>query len=243
MLNYVISFILNNYEESVQTFILIVHLKRNFDTTNKGERGKNKKSNLAKGDKIYSQPDVDDDNVNQMFIDNLNGKNISLKDILNKSVKELFDDNQENINLKTEFTRTLTSYIYKKFNNNNLVGYNNNIIKENYIPKIVKYFEGNGRSYKEDIIEAETVLIGNDLKEQTKVLIPKIFEIQYINKSSVDIISIIIDYIKENIFNKYLTNVFDIMEDNNFLTTLLFLYESDQKLISEDVIEQIKRSI
>ena len=69
---------------------------------------------------------------------------------------------------------------------------------------------------------------------------PKIFEKNYINKNSVDIISIIIDYIKEEIFNKYLKNVFDIMEDNNFLSTLLVINESDEKLLNEDAVKQIK---
>ena len=41
------------------------------------------------------------------------------------------------------------------------------------------------------------------------------------NKDKIDIISCILDYIKENVFSKYLKLIFDILEDNNFLSTLL----------------------
>ena len=43
----------------------------------------------------------------------------------------------------------------------------------------------------------------------------------YVNKDKIDIISCILDYIKENVFAKYLTIIFNVLEDNNFLTTLL----------------------
>ena len=45
--------------------------------------------------------------------------------------------------------------------------------------------------------------------------------INYINKNSIDIISCILDYIKEYIFKKYLEIIFNVLEDNNFLTTLM----------------------
>ena len=46
-------------------------------------------------------------------------------------------------------------------------------------------------------------------------------EYYYINKDSIDIISCTLDYIKENIFKKSLLYIFKVLEDNNFLTTLI----------------------
>jgi len=43
----------------------------------------------------------------------------------------------------------------------------------------------------------------------------------YMNEDKIDIISCILDYIKENVFAKYLKLIFEVLEDNNFLTTLL----------------------
>ena len=43
----------------------------------------------------------------------------------------------------------------------------------------------------------------------------------YINKNAIDIKSCILDYIKENIFKKYLQYIFKVLEHNNFLTTLI----------------------
>jgi hypothetical protein len=47
------------------------------------------------------------------------------------------------------------------------------------------------------------------------------FREKYINKDNIDLISCILDYIKENIFKTNLEYIFKSLEHNNFLTTLL----------------------
>ena len=42
-----------------------------------------------------------------------------------------------------------------------------------------------------------------------------------INKNKTDVISCVLDYIKEKVFSKYLRLIFNALEDNNFLTTQL----------------------
>ena len=60
------------------------------------------------------------------------------------------------------------------------------------------------------------------------------FKENYVNKDKIDIISCILDYIKEKIFEKYLNIIFVVLEDNNFLTTLLEINKSTYKLDIND---------
>jgi len=61
-INFIISTLKNNYTDEEIKFIFIVHIKKIMDKKRK--------------EKIYSIPDIDE-NVDQIFIDNLNGLNIS----------------------------------------------------------------------------------------------------------------------------------------------------------------------
>ena len=49
------------------------------------------------------------------------------------------------------------------------------------------------------------------------VLSKKMLKENYVNKDKIDIISCILDYIKEKVFVKYLNHIFAVLEDNNFL--------------------------
>ena len=77
--------------------------------------------------------------------------------------------------------------------------------------------------FKNKIIEKAKELIekDKDSPEDCKSIVNKMFKENYMNKDKIDIISCILDYIKEKIFSKNLKLIFDILEDNNFLTTLL----------------------
>jgi hypothetical protein len=80
MIGYLLSFIEVNFEENKEIkFIFIVHIKRNFPALqNEGK----------KLDKIYVVPDINPD-INQLFIDNLNGSNIKLQEILPESKEDI----------------------------------------------------------------------------------------------------------------------------------------------------------
>jgi len=71
-IQFVSDYIMNYYKDDGYNYIFLIHIKRRFinDKQNK--------------DRIYSIPNVNED-INQIFIDNLNGpSNITLKDLLTK---------------------------------------------------------------------------------------------------------------------------------------------------------------
>jgi hypothetical protein len=64
----------------------------------------------------------------------------------------------------------------------------------------------------------------------------------FIGKNSIDIISCLLDYIKEQIFAKYLKYIFDILEDNNIITTLLEIKKNNNNVLNKDIIDQLRNN-
>jgi len=148
-------------------------------------------------------------------------------------------------NLDKEFIETLTNFVYdklsekskielnqnsrmsdlstfltKKYGGNNKVGYAN---EEKYNDEIINYLMYIDPDFKNKIIEKAKELIetDKDAEDDCPSLINKMFRENYVNKDKIDIISCILDYIKENVFAKYLNIIFNDLEDNNFFSTLL----------------------
>ena len=86
--------------------------------------------------------------VNQLFIDNLNGKKRVLDDLLNKPIKEILKNDY--IDLNKEFKVILRNYLNK--NVKYLYGDEENINLDNYIQKLEIYFENNDQ-FSQDIID------------------------------------------------------------------------------------------
>ena len=208
-IQFISNFIIKNFKEDKYNYLLIIHIKRNF--------------NLDINESIYSIPDINP-NINQIFLDNLNSKRIKLQDFLEKNIIDIMNDH-ELIDLDREFKRSLTSFVYRELiekstNTNNSYNEIGILNEDNYIDEIINYMDEK-EDFKNKIINKAKELIKNDKEAQgnCKSLLEKIFK--SINKNSVDIISCLLDYIKEKIFSEYLIYIFKALENNNFLTTLV----------------------
>ena len=273
-IQFVSNFIFKTYSEKEDyRYIFIVHIKRNFDFENKEEKKddknaqdkktdtieENKKQNSKssqnkkadkkkdekKSDRIYSIPNINQD-INQLFIDNLNGNDIKLKDLLEKTIKEILDDNDELMNLDKEFKRALTNFVYREFieknkkrNVGNLRNKNNLLNEDNYNEEIIKYMEEDSDFKKKIIDKAKNMIdINNEARGDCKSLVDKIMK--NMGKNSLDIISCLLDYIKEQIFNKYLLYIFKALEDSNFLTTLVEIKKDKDNNLDQSLIDLLK---
>ena len=226
LIQFISDFIISNFKDDKYKYIFIIHLERNFDF-NKKER-------------IYSIPDINPD-INILFIDNLNGSQIESKDLLKKDIKSIMDENDKLMDLENEFKRSLIIFVNKELNekNRNKRNYNdkNSFINEdNYCEEILKYMDVD-KYFKQKIIEKAKKLIEID-KGNFKNLIDKIFI--NINKNSLDIISCLLEYIKEKIFSEYLIHIFEVLENNNILTTLVENKNGNNNNLDEDIITQLK---
>ena len=136
-ISFLISFIKNNYINEnyiLNKFILIIHIKRIFEENN----------SFNEKNKIYNVPDIDK-NVYQIFIDDLNGKNLQLDKILNNSVDEIINDKY--FDIKAKFISSLKKFI--QANLNKLKGKNKYINKDNYLENLEKLIKN--EDYEEKI--------------------------------------------------------------------------------------------
>ena len=201
-------------------YIFIIHINRNFS---------------EKSERIYSLPDINPD-INQIFIDSLDSNNsINLKDILLNDFKEILENKRVELKLDEEFYKTLKNFLNKELDANGTLDND----KIEYIKGIINYIKEED-SIKDKIIEVAYKLIDeNKEDENCNDIIEKIYKDKRINKFTVDIVSCIIEYIKEEIFNKYLKIIFKILEDNNILTTLSDLNQSDFNDINKEIVKGI----
>ena len=229
-IQFISNLIIKNFNNDNYKYIIIIHVKRNFNP------------DISKP--IYSVPDIDP-NINQIFLDNLNSKNIKLLELLEKKISDIMNDH-ELIDLNKEFKRTLTSFVYRELIERSTITNNpdtNNekslLNEENYIDEIINYMDEE-EEFKNKIINTTKELIKDDkvAEVECKSLLDKIFK--NINKNSIDIISCLLDYIKEKIFSEYLAYIFKALEDNNFLTTLVEIKKNNFDKIDREIINQME---
>ena len=241
-IQFISEYIKKNYKDDNYNYVFIIFIQRNF----------NSQTNST----IYSIPDIDPD-IEQLFIDNLNGENnIKFKD-LKKDIKDIMTDNSKYMSLDNEFNRLLANFVYKcliekrnqinasSFNNrdNNRIFINDYPLKQkdiSYLTEIQRFIENNN-SFKTKIInKAKTFIDENkSIEGNSQKLIDKIMRNYYIGKNSLDIISCLLNYIKEEIFGKYLMYIFNALEDNNIFTTLIEFQNNKNKEIEDSIINQL----
>ena len=94
-------FINNYYKEDEYYYIFIIYLRRNFN------------SDKTENQKICSIPNIYD-NINQLFIDNLEGPEVTLYSLLNKTIKDIMFSEDAFSDLDKEFKESLIDFVYDK---------------------------------------------------------------------------------------------------------------------------------
>jgi len=99
-----ISDYINNYcKDDDYKYIFIIHIHKSFKIEKKTKKEK----------AIYSIPNIYN-NINQLFIDNLQGSDISLKDLLKKNIKDVMFNTDSFRDLDNEFKDILVILYMKK---------------------------------------------------------------------------------------------------------------------------------
>ena len=226
-IGFLISFVINNYykNENIK-FIFIIYIKRNFRINQEKE-------------KIFAVPDINSD-IYQLFIDNLNGKEIKLNEIISDPIQKLLEEDL--IIIGEKFHNALNEFTYD--NLQKLYGDNDIITENNYLAKLEN--DDSFKVIKEIIIEKIKEIINGENGNSISI-IEKIYKAQYINADTIDIITVIKDYVEKEIIFKYIYLILCKLEDNNILTSLLVL-NSYTKLakndeLKETIIKMIKQYI
>ena len=204
-IQFISDYINNYYKDNNYNYIFIIHIHRSFKIEKKTKKEKT----------IYSIPNIYR-NINQLFIDNLQGSDISLKDLLKRNIKDVMFNSNAFKNLDNEFKDILVNFVYeeieKKKNQkkeksiltnvspylNKKYGGKSNISdinKEKYSNEITRYMLKD-IEFKNDLIKKakELIEIDKDAQGDCQSLANKIFKENHINKNTIDIISCILDY-------------------------------------------------
>ena len=248
-IQYVSEYIKKNYKgnkdenkDDKYKYIFIIHIQRKF---NKEEKSI-----------IYSILDIDSD-IEQLFIDSLNGPDIQFKDLLKKPIRDIMSDNSAYMNLNDEFNKLLESFVYKELNekrnqsNQTVLSIIKELNKSNndiplkqkdnkYCSELIKYMENNPY-LKEKIINKAKNFLSEDrsVAGTSQKLVERILQKNYIGKNSRDIISCVLNYIKEEIIIKYIKYIFTALEDNNVLTTLIEIQNDKNNGIDSSIIREL----
>ena len=201
-IHFVSEYIKKNYKEDGYKYIFIIYIQRNFGLEFNGY--------------IHTIPDIDPD-INQLFIDNLNGPNINFKDLLKKNIKDILNDYSAYIDLNDEFNKIFQNFVKEK---SNKIGNKENIspfnIKDQNKDLIDNYS-------KEKIIEKAKYLFSQikSNENNSQKLIIRMLLNGFIDKNSLDIILCLFKYIKEVIFGKLFNYILNTLEDNKLLINLI----------------------
>ena len=152
-----------------KVIIIIIHLKRKF----------------KKEDKIYKNyfiPLISD--YNQIFIDNLNGINLKITDLLLKSNNQLLFNN-----ILINFNQIFNENLYYAFMLLNHKFLDSDENEEGYIEKCINYIKEN------EVIQ--NIIINKIQKYHTQIISNIFYKNNIIKKNSSDFISIISTYLKE----------------------------------------------
>ena len=195
---------INKIEDEDKYFIFTINIQRKFD--------------LKKDIKLTTIL-ITDEEMNQIFIDNINGTELTLKDIDGKNINELIEKNFMDPN-KIIVEGMLNFFAENK---NEQIGKYKGINNITFLSQF-KIFLENNEELKYKIKKIILEKIG-----KTKNIVKMIFEDKTINQNTIDFISSIIEYMKKG-FNKELEAFLKKSENNNFFTILFMLnvkYEKD----------------
>ena len=227
MIGFIISFIMNNYSKNENKdlkFIFIIHVKRNFKVDPPNE-------------KIFAVPDINPD-IYQLFIDNLNGPDIKLSEIISNPIEKLRD--KDLLNIEDEFGNALAKFVHN--NLKHFYGESDKINNESYLDLLEELFKDDKfRDLKKCIIKKIETYIDNP-EENSISIIENIYNCGYVDKNTVDLITVIKEYVKNEIISKYINIILCKLEGNNILTTLLVL-NNNANLINDELKESVKDMI
>ena len=211
--NYYSNYYIND-ECKTKKYIFTIHILRQFEKNRKKKNKKTKKNKYKYNPISYTSNDVQ-----HLFIDNLNGSEITLNDInneINKNNVNGFIHN--NLNINKEFCSIALDFYFEKIKDIN--SSTKGIDYHNFIDKMEQYLEKKDDEYKQEIIEkinniiTTRIRIGNVLK--------KMYEDNYVKNRSIDIASTLSKYILY-IYKQYALEILNIIENNYFLTTIMVI--------------------
>ncbi len=160
---------------------------------------------------------ITNENINQLFIDNINGAELSIKDIEGKNIEDYI--NKGYLDPKKLILEEMFKFYGEK--KDEQMGKYKGIDTNNFIQEFKNFIE------KSDLVKEIQKIILSQMKKNEKI-VDLIIEKKSINQNTIDFTSAILTYLKEE-FQKILKILLGKAENNNFFTTLFMLNKDKEK--------------
>ena len=234
------NYIKKNRIQNKKIIIYTVHIKRifiddltytstlssnnnSFESIDNNDDIMSKKSNI----KITSTISHLEEGINQVFIDNINGREILITQLMKKKIRDILND----INLKDVVQKE--SYHFLIQYEHKVISRDKNLKNFEYIKHLIGFIKEND-DIKKDIITC----IENHIKEE-KDIIKSLLDEKFLENDDSDMVSVLHRYV-EHLFGKLVKKFIYISEKNHFLPVLLKIYkEKEIKEINDDVKNEI----
>ena len=213
----------NNHKNS-KVILFIIHLKRSLLLNNKGKSNENQQI-VMKNEYLISHLTQ----WKQFFIDNLNGTDIRINEIINASNIELFK-NKSLIDIDKEFENNLYisfSYIKPIFK----VNFSNVKDEETYIQVVCEYIN----SHEDFKLEIQNLVL-KIIENINEKILTKVFRENKFEENDVDFISIIVKYMKY-IYKHSLIKILLQLQQNNIISTKII----NKPLVIENFNYKVKK--
>ena len=205
---------INKISDDNKKFIFIINIQREFNLDKKNE--KKKVTTIL----------ITNEDINQLFIDNINGTELSIKDIEGKNISDYI--NKKYLDPKNLIIEGMLKFYGENINEQ--IGNCKGIDKNNVIKELKDYIE-----ISNDLIDEIKEIILSKITKSEEI-VKSIIENKSINQNTIDFVSAILIYVKDA-FNNKLKELLRKTENNNFFTTLFMLNIKDIK--KEDSISTI----
>ncbi len=207
-INYLISEIklykdINRITDDNKKYIFTINIQREF--------------NSKKTNKITTVL-ITNENINQLFIDNINGVELTIKDIEGKNIEDYIQKgclNPTKLILEGMF-------IFYGENKNEQMGKHKGIDTNNFIEEFKNFIEKSV-----DLVKDIQRIIISQMNKNEKI-VNLIIENKSINQETIDFTSAILTYLKDE-FQKKLKIVLRTAENDNFFTSLFMLNKDKEK--------------
>ena len=188
---------INILNDDTKKIIFILNIQREFD--------------LSKETNKIATILTKDDNINQLFIDNINGGELSIKDAKKINIHDFINKNE---NYKNLIIETLLNFL--KENKNEQLGKYKGIDTNNYIQEFKNFIE-----QSEEILNSIKSIVLSKFDNDENIT-ESLIKNKYITQNTVDFTSSMISYMK-NIFKEKTKMLLIKTENNNFFTTIFML--------------------
>ena len=207
-------------DDNNKKYIFTINIKRDFNSSKKINK--------------VTTALITDEKINQLFIDNINGAEYSIKDLQKININDFINKDPKKIIIEEMLN------FYRENKGGQELGKYKGIDTDNFIEEFKSFIEKEDKNSEEIIKEIKSI-ITRQIEKNEKLIDSIIEDKKSINENTIDFITALTTHIKK-IFNEKMKQLLIKTENNNFFTTLFMLNVKDTQKGDSNLTTSINQS-